>query len=115
VLYAKRKVSLDSFFDERPDVAVDFIKVDTDGGDYEVLCGAERILDRHMVLGLLVEVQFHGISHLHSNLFANIDRLLREHGFSLFDLDVYHYTRGVLLWQRAPGAASVRVWQITSR
>ena len=96
VIYAKRKISLDAFFGERPQTLVDFIKVDTDGSDYEVLCGAERTLGRHCVLGLLVETQFHGISHIHSNLFANIDRLLRERGFSLFDLDVYNYTRGVL-------------------
>jgi len=95
VVFTERRISLDEFFAARSE-KVDFIKVDTDGHDYEVLCGARRILKDHQVLGLLVETQFHGITHPHSNLFANIDRLLREHGFSLFDLETYRYTRGVL-------------------
>jgi hypothetical protein len=96
LVYSARRVSLDAFFGARPDVKLDFIKVDTDGHDYEVLCGSTRVLQEHQVLGLFVETQFHGVTHLHSNLFANVDRLLREHGFSLFDLETYRYTREVL-------------------
>jgi hypothetical protein len=66
------------------------------GSDYEVLCGARGLLESHQVLGLLVEAQFHGISHPDANLFANIDRLLRELGFSLFDLETHRYTRALL-------------------
>ena len=76
--------------------AVDFIKVDTDGHDYEVLLGAERLLREGRVLGLSVEVQLHGPAHDHANVFCNIDRFLRGLGFALFDLEVYRYTRGVL-------------------
>ena len=96
VVLTQRRTSLDKFFADFLDVKVDFIKIDTDGHDYEVLCGAERVLDRHGVLGLFVESQFHGVSHPHSNLFSNIDRFLRERGFSLFDLEIYRYTRSVL-------------------
>lgn len=96
LVYTSRRTSLDVFFAEHPGVRVDFIKIDTDGQDYEVLCGARRVLEEHRVLGLLVEMQFHGVSHPHANLFANIDRLLREHGFSLFDLETYRYTRASL-------------------
>jgi hypothetical protein len=96
LVYTSRRTSLDAFFGEHPAVGVDFIKVDTDGQDYEVLLGARRLLDEHKVLGLLVEMQFHGVSHPHANLFANIDRLLREHGFSLFDLETYRYSRANL-------------------
>lgn len=95
VVVSDRRTSLDAFFQDR-NVPVDFIKIDTDGQDYEVLCGAARVFAERQVLGVAVEVQFHGISHLHSNLFANIDRLLRERGFSLFDLQTYRYTRAVL-------------------
>lgn len=96
IVYTQRRISLDAFFRERPGDVVDFIKVDTDGHDYEVLRGAMDITTGHRVLGMFVEVQFHGITHPHSNLFANIDRLLREEGFSLFDLETYRYTRGLL-------------------
>jgi len=96
LVYTSQRVSLDAFFKEHSSARVDFLKIDTDGHDYEVLCGARQVLEEHQVLGLLVETQFHGVSHPHSNLFSNIDRLLREHGFSLFDLEAYRYTRGVL-------------------
>ncbi len=94
--YTEQRTSLDAFFAGESGVKVDFVKVDTDGHDYEVLCGARGILQSHRVLGLMIEAQFHGVTHMHSNLFANIDRLLRELGFSLFDLEMYRYTRAVL-------------------
>ena len=48
------------------------------------------------MLGLLVEVQFHGPTHEYANTFANIDRCLRGLGFSLFGADLYHYSRSAL-------------------
>jgi hypothetical protein len=41
-------------------------------------------------------MQFHGSPHEYANTFSSIDRLLREQGFSLFDLDVYRYSRADL-------------------
>ena len=35
----------------------------------------------------------HGGCHPYSNTFANIDRLLREWGFTLFDIDLWRYSR----------------------
>ena len=35
----------------------------------------------------------HGASHPYANTFANIDGLLREWGFSLFDVDLWRYSR----------------------
>ncbi len=96
IAYTKKRTSLAAFFREAGEATVDFIKVDTDGQDYEVLCGAGELLDPPHALGVLVETQFHGVSHPHANLFANIDRLLRERGFSLFDLTPYRYTRSAL-------------------
>jgi len=88
--------TLDRFFAERPGQSVDFIKVDTDGYDYEVLRGAQALLRERQVIGVLVEVPFHGITHPHSQLFSNIDRFLRENGFGLFDLETYRYSRASL-------------------
>ena len=56
----------------------------------------ERFMAEKQVLGLLVESQLHGIAHAHSNVFSNIDRLMREQGFSLFDFEIYRYTRATL-------------------
>lgn len=92
---AERTVSLDEFFsdDSRRDRNVDFIKVDTDGSDFQVLLGAERILAERQVLGIHVETPFHGRTHPYANTFSNIDRYLREQGFSLFSLTTVQYSR----------------------
>jgi FkbM family methyltransferase len=90
------ETSLDEFFASRPATSVDFIKIDTDGSDYGVLLGAERVTAESPCLGLFIEIQFHGAVSPEANLFCNIDGLLRSRGFSLFDIEVYRYSRGVL-------------------
>ena len=86
-----RKVTLD----EAVSSNVDFIKIDTDGHDIEVLVGADRLL-RSQALGVMIECQFHGASHPYANTLANIDVFLRERGFSLYDLDINRYSRAAL-------------------
>ena len=88
-----RLISLDDFVRETGIPSVDFVKIDTDGHDIEVILGAERMLRTQEVLGICVESQMHGASHPYSNTFSNIDRLLREWGFTLFDLDLWRYSR----------------------
>lgn len=94
--YASEKFSLDEFVRDRDISSVDFIKIDTDGSDYEVLLGARDMLASTQVLGLSVECQFHGTVSRQANLFSNIDLFLRERGFSLFDIDLWRYTRAAL-------------------
>ena len=96
LVWSERKVTLDEFSAERNMGSVDFIKIDTDGGDYAVLLGARRMLRACSVLGLAVEVPFHGSYADGANLFPNIDLFLRSEGFVLFDLDVYRYSRAEL-------------------
>jgi hypothetical protein len=72
------------------------VKIDTDGSDYQVLLGAQALLMRAPVLGVAIECQFHGLVHDADNIFSNIDRLLRRLGFSLFDIEVYRYSRAAL-------------------
>jgi FkbM family methyltransferase len=91
-----RHVSLDDYVQESGIHGVDFVKIDTDGHDIEVILGAEKMLRTQEVLGISIESQMHGASHPYSNTFANIDRLLREWGFTLFDLDLWRYSRGSL-------------------
>lgn len=96
IVFTDRRISIDSFCQSEGIGNVDFIKIDTDGHDYEVIVGAKETLRRRNVLGLFVECQLHGIVHEHANVFSNIDRVLREAGFALFDFEIYRYTRGVL-------------------
>jgi FkbM family methyltransferase len=96
MVFSQRRIDLDEYFQGAERERVDFIKVDTDGFDYQVLTGAKELLESGSVLGLTVESQFHGPVHDEANLFCNIDRFLRARGFSLYDLQVYQYSRAEL-------------------
>jgi FkbM family methyltransferase len=93
VRFTDRHVSLDAYVQQSAIASVDFLKIDTDGHDIEVLLGARQMLRTREVLGICVECQMHGAPHPYSNTFSNIDRLLREWGFTLFDLDLWRYSR----------------------
>ncbi|WP_035236374.1 FkbM family methyltransferase [Desulfobacter vibrioformis] len=89
------RTSLDSFFEDEAG-SLDFIKIDTDGADFDVLRSASCILDEKRVLGLEIECQFHGGFGPKAEVFANIDTYLRERGFSLFAMDPVHTSRHAL-------------------
>jgi FkbM family methyltransferase len=63
---------------------IDFLQIDVQGADLQVLEGASKILSKS-VLGIQVEVEFSEI-YLNQPLFADVDIYLRKHGFTLFDL-----------------------------
>ncbi len=93
VRLADRHISLDEYVQQSGIRNVDFVKIDTDGHDIEVILGAKQMLKTQEVLGICIEAQMHGASHPYANTFANIDGLLREWGFTLFDLDLWRYSR----------------------
>jgi hypothetical protein len=93
VVMTDRTVELDEVVDADDRARVDFLKIDTDGHDIEAILGAKAIMSAEGVLGLKVEVPLHGAVHPYANTFANIDRLLRQQGFSLFELATYRYSR----------------------
>lgn len=95
-LYSEKRISLDRYCFENRISNVDFIKIDTDGADYAVLRGAEKLLQEGDVLGVYVECQFLGEDHPCANTFRNIDRFLVAKGFSLFDLSAWRYTKAQL-------------------
>ena len=96
IMYASDRIVLDDYFDTADRSRIDFVKVDTDGADFDVLRGADTILRSGGVLGLAVEAQFHGPVSTEANLFPNVDLYLRDRGFSLFDLEVLRYSRSAL-------------------
>jgi FkbM family methyltransferase len=67
---------------------VDFLKLNVQGGEAEILNGAGPLLDR--VLGILVEVAFVE-SYSGRPMFVDVDALLRQRGFCFFDLLAHHY------------------------
>jgi hypothetical protein len=72
---------------------VDFLKVDVDGPDLEVLESAREVLSESRVLGVGLEVNWFGSANPTEHTFHNTDRLLREQGFALFGLTCRRYSR----------------------
>jgi hypothetical protein len=94
VRYTERRVALDDVL-PRGRASVDVLKTDTDGEDFAVLLGAERVL-RDGCLCVQVECLFATPLDRYANSFANVDLYLRDLGFSLFALQPICYTRAAL-------------------
>jgi hypothetical protein len=82
------------FLDRVGAVRFDFIKLDVDGPDFEILVGLEDRLAG--VLGVCLEVNYFG-SHLETDhTFHNVDRFMRRQGYSLAGLTHRPYSRSAL-------------------
>jgi len=78
-------VSLDQVLNEN-DINADFIKIDTQGSEYEILTGASQSLDND-ILGVIVETWTSEV-HKGQHLTGDVMRFMHENGFSLFDVNV---------------------------
>src|SRR5262249_12351091 len=81
--------TLDSWWIDAGRPRISFIKLDTQGSEWDILTAGSRVLPG--CLGLEVEVEFNAL-YLGQPLFHDVDRLLREAGFSLWRLgSLCHY------------------------
>lgn len=76
--------TLDNFCQAEEINEIDFLQVDVQGADLQVLEGADLTLGRS-ILAIQVEVEF-SHSYINQPLFADVDIYLRKQGFTLFDL-----------------------------
>lgn len=88
-------ITLDHFCEEAALDHVDFVKIDTEGAEYDVLEGALGMLPSRKVLGIKTELWWDPVAKSQRS-FADIDILLRRHGFRFFDLDLHRYSRSTL-------------------
>lgn len=97
--------TLDHFCQEEGVKEIDFLQIDVQGADLDVLEGAKKILSCG-ILAIQVEVEF---SHLYINqpLFADVDTFLRKHDFTLFDVSKSYRPRA-----RSPIHATGRAGQL---
>ena len=103
-----KTTSLDRCLADHDIPRADFLELDVQGSELDVLMGAERTLGT--TLGVQAEVEFAPM-YVGQPLFAEVDAFLRARGFQLFDLSRYHArrtaldpataTRGQLLWGHA--------------
>jgi len=87
-------VDFDSFASENHIDYVDFMKLDTEGSELDILKGAIRFLKKS-VMGLSVEIEFQQW-HQEQPVFSDVDSFLRPLGFRLFDLAIYRSSREAL-------------------
>lgn len=85
-------VTLDEYLPKEGIRSIDFIELDTQGSELDILKGAEKFL-RDSVLGLRIEVEFSPI-YKDQPLFSDVDAFVRSCGFVLFDLSRHRYRRG---------------------
>lgn len=91
-----RQIVLPDYLRDRGVTDLDFLKIDVDGPDYDILYTMSEALSAKQILGVSLEVNFNG-SHLpHHHTFHNMDRFMRAHGFTLFALTVRTYSSAAL-------------------
>jgi hypothetical protein len=73
---------------------IDFMKIDTEGAELDILKGATEQLGPGGVLG--IEVEIRTLPTLDSPLFHEVYAYLYERGFFLADVDLYKRSRAVL-------------------
>ena len=77
--------TLDNIVTDRNIGNIDFLKIDTQGSERQVLQGAEKTLSQCGVFGIEIEAEFSPLYEGQS-LFSDVDVLLREKGYTLFDI-----------------------------
>ena len=75
--------SLNNLLEKEQILEIDFMKVDTQGSELEILKGASNFLDS--LIGLEVEVEFVEI-YKDQPLFPEVNEFIESHGFSLIDM-----------------------------
>jgi Methyltransferase FkbM domain len=93
---SNRQLSVEELISSEHINDLDFLKIDIDGPDYEVLVGFAPHLDRFPVLGVKAEVNFFGTAEDGTNTFHSTDRFLRRRGFELFALSTRKYSSAAI-------------------
>lgn len=91
---------------------VDFLKIDIDGPDFQVLTSFDGKFDALKLLAARLEVNLHGGNEDTGHIFHNTDRFMRERGFELFGLDVRTYSMAAL---PSPFAITMPAQSVTGR
>jgi FkbM family methyltransferase len=96
--------TLDDFCELEEINEINFLQIDVQGADLDVLEGSSKILDS--ISAIQIEVEF---SHLYIDqpLFADVDTLLRKQGFTLFDISTSYRVRS-----SSPIRSNVRLGQL---
>jgi len=76
--------------------SVDFLKIDVDGPDFEILNSFDLAFETLGVLGVGIEVNYFGSAADPDYSFHNVDRFMKARGFELFGTTVRRYSLACL-------------------
>ena len=93
---SNQPVYLAEFLSENEINDIDFIKLDVDGADFEILHSLEDVFADGRVIGVGMEVNFIGSGAETDHTFHNTDRFMRNRGFDLFNLTIRRYSTAAL-------------------
>jgi hypothetical protein len=93
---ASRPIIVPEYLLERGIGSVDFLKIDIDGKDLDVLHSFDSALERFGVLGVGIEVNFHGSNADTDHTLHNTDRYMKAQGYELFNVTVRRYSLAAL-------------------
>lgn len=71
---------------------IDFVKLDAEGAEHDIMTAGHKTLSSLNVLGLMSEIRFHK-GHSGTPVFWEIERLVREMGYELYDLELGRTSR----------------------
>ena len=77
----------------------DFIKLDAEGAELDILKGGADVVSSERTLGVLSELRLHREIN-GSPPFHQLDAFLQEHGFRLYDMTVNHHGRVALPYRQ---------------
>lgn len=88
----RESIILSDFIIDHDVRSIDFIKIDVDGKDFEILQSISEVIGKLQTLAFCLEVNFIGSENPADHTFHNTDRFMRMHDFDLFYLSVRHYS-----------------------
>lgn len=91
---AMETTDFDSFAEAQRIEYVDFMKLDVEGAELDILEGSARFLRKGSLLGAAIEVRFFDCSK--QPPFSEVDSFMRRMGFKLFDIETYRRAREAL-------------------
>ncbi len=100
---------------ERGWTDLDYLKLDVDGADFDILRSFAGRFDPLRVIAVQLEVNFVGTDGADEHTFHNTDRFMRAQGFDLFRLDVRNFSSRALparyIWPTPAETVSGRPFQ----